>query len=589
MSLSGTYQRQLKTPIGYYGGKQNLLKEIIPLIPEHHTYVEPFFGGGAVYFGKHPSPMEIINDLNDNVINFYWVLKNQYKGLIKEVKGTLHSRSTQKLANSILYYPKYKNKIKRAWAFWVMCTQSYSNDPRKNAGFAYDTLGSTTKKVVNAKENLISNFGERLSKTQVECTNAIKVIKSRDSKDTFFYIDPPYVSSNCGSYSGYSLEDFKLLLDTLSSIKGKFLLSSYPEEVLLEYRKKKKWFSKDLVKRLSVYGKRKTAKHKKECLTANYNFMDSSFQSFKPTPTDKPKNMTISLNGISSKSIDNLEIRFINRFCNLHGRMKTRRQIKLFVNALQKAISSKEINRSSTYSSEIMEIQDDLIKLYRSFSSNPVIKVQIGKKKLLRYQKIVAEHMGSSSLNGPTSPYRNKIMNSTEIIKLDFEKLGFKNKWLKLVGDPSKGFTAMVYGKPKMGKSYLCVDFAGYLARNHGQVLYVAREEGIDDTLQKKLKDKKVAHPNLYVSDYLPSSLSDFDFVFLDSVNKLGLSPHQLEQIKNRNPNTSFIYIFQTTKQGNFRGGNEFQHDVDIVIEVPEKGKAVQYGRFNQGGEINIF
>lgn len=55
------------------------------------------------------------------------------------------------------------------------------------------------------------------------------------------------------------------------------------------------------------------------------------------------------------------------------------------------------------------------------------------------------------------------------------------------------------------------------------------------------------------------------------------------------NPTKSFIFIFQSTKDGHFRGANTFQHDVDVVVEVPEKGKAVQMGRFNQGGEIDIF
>lgn len=72
-------------------------------------------------------------------------------------------------------------------------------------------------------------------------------------------------------------------------------------------------------------------------------------------------------------------------------------------------------------------------------------------------------------------------------------------------------------------------------------------------------------------------------------MNKLGLEPEALEELKRDNPGKSFIYIFQSTKEGNFRGANQFQHDVDVVIEVPEKGKAVQFGRFNQGGEMEIF
>ncbi len=140
-----------------------------------------------------------------------------------------------------------------------------------------------------------------------------------------------------------------------------------------------------------------------------------------------------------------------------------------------------------------------------------------------------------------------------------------------------------------MGKSYLCIDFAGYLARNHGKVLYVAKEEGLDYTLQQKLQDKEVAHSNLFVASVLPDNLSAYDFIFLDSVNKLGLKPADLNRLKVSNPTKSFIFIFQSTKTGHFRGENSFQHDVDVVIEVPEKGRAVQMGRFNQGGQIEIF
>jgi hypothetical protein len=98
-----------------------------------------------------------------------------------------------------------------------------------------------------------------------------------------------------------------------------------------------------------------------------------------------------------------------------------------------------------------------------------------------------------------------------------------------------------------------------------------------------------VAHPNLTVADGIPADLSPYEFIFLDSVNKLGLSARDLEKLKSENKGKSFIYIFQATKAGKFKGNNEFQHDVDVVIEVPEKGKAIQFGRFNQGGELQIF
>ena len=66
--------QKLKTPISYYGGKQMMLPHILPLIPEHRTYVEPFFGGGAVFWMKPPSEYEVVNDINSRLITFYKAL-----------------------------------------------------------------------------------------------------------------------------------------------------------------------------------------------------------------------------------------------------------------------------------------------------------------------------------------------------------------------------------------------------------------------------------------------------------------------------------------------------------------------------------
>ena len=96
-------------------------------------------------------------------------------------------------------------------------------------------------------------------------------------------------------------------------------------------------------------------------------------------------------------------------------------------------------------------------------------------------------------------------------------------------------------------------------------------------------------HTNLFISDYLPEDLTKYDFIFLDSVTKLGLTPNDIEKLRKSNLGKSFIFVFQVTKDGHFRGRNDFQHDVDIVIEVLEHGRAVQFGRYNQGGEIQIF
>lgn len=115
----------LKTPISYYGGKQQMLRHILPLIPEHHLYCEPFLGGAAVFFGKRPAPVEIINDLNEELINFYAMAKMRFRELNKLVKGTLHSRKTHQRAWAIYCSPEGHDLITRAWATWVLSTQSF--------------------------------------------------------------------------------------------------------------------------------------------------------------------------------------------------------------------------------------------------------------------------------------------------------------------------------------------------------------------------------------------------------------------------------------------------------------------------------
>lgn len=291
--------------------------------------------------------------------------------------------------------------------------------------------------------------------------------------------------------------------------------------------------------------------------------------------------------------------KFVKRFLLLNRKTLQKKEIEGFLNDVQNAIKEKEITKDSVLSKEVQLIQSKLLSTVNKMERS--IKVELAsdtKRKLqLALNKLKAKpkprKQKRETLNGiekteVVDPKQN-LMNSIDFAKLHFNSIGFSGKWLNLIGDPSPGFTAMVFGRPKMGKSYLCVDFAGYLARNHGTVLYVANEEKLDATLQMKLNDKDVKHENLFVSDYLPEDLSKFQFIILDSVNKLGLSPQDLENLKRKNPGKSFIFIFQTTKDGKFKGANSYQHDVDVVIEVPERGRATQFGRFNQGGEMNIF
>lgn len=259
----------LKTPVTYYGGKQNMLRHILPKIPPHHTYIEPFFGGGAVFFSKPPSQAEVINDINHRLITFYKVLKYDFEDLLSKADETFHSRAQHK--ESGLIYKSQTDEITDplacAWSVWVQTNMSFAT--QIGSTFGYDRSGSSALRLFNKKKNLTDVFQERMKRVTIESYDALKVIKTYDSPETFFYLDPPYVSSDQGHYSGYTIEDFKALLDVCANMKGKFLISSYPEPLLVEYRSRFNWKAEDHEKTLAV-GPRKVPKKKVECLSWNF-------------------------------------------------------------------------------------------------------------------------------------------------------------------------------------------------------------------------------------------------------------------------------------------------------------------------------
>jgi DNA adenine methylase len=259
----------LKTPLSYYGGKQQLAALILGLIPEHRVYCEPFLGGAAIFFAKKPSKVEIINDTNGEIINFYEVLKRDFTALEKEITISLHSRKMHNHAWVIYQNPELFDRIKRAWAIWMLANSSYGC--MLDGGFGYDKItGGTTKKLANKKLNFTEDYAIRLQNAQIECCDALKVIRSRDSESAFFYCDPPYVGSDQGHYDGYTQEDFDGLLSLLESIKGKFLLSSFRNKALTEAIKRKGWYSFEIKMYCSMTNRSESPRSKVEVLTANY-------------------------------------------------------------------------------------------------------------------------------------------------------------------------------------------------------------------------------------------------------------------------------------------------------------------------------
>ena len=211
-------------------------------------------------------------------------------------------------------------------------------------------------------------------------------------------------------------------------------------------------------------------------------------------------------------------------------------------------------------------------------------KLQAKAQELLRLQR--DEEIEDSTSTG--------IMSSRDLKDYRYDNYDFEGKWLDLVGKPAKKFHMMVYGRPKQGKSYFCFDLAQYLS-NFGKVLYIAAEEGFSATLQKKLEDMGGDNDNLDFANFrdydtiknaLPGH--DYRFVVIDSVNYIRIEPEEIEQLKADNPRMALITVQQATKDGKFRGSQQYAHNCDIIIEVIQ-GVAHSTGRFAPPSEMAIF
>lgn len=258
---------KMKTPISYYGGKQSMLKHILPLIPAHTQYVEPFAGGAAVFWAKEPVRSEILNDKNGMVINFYEQLKTNYNKLKQLIDATPYSREAYKRAMVVYDCPYLFDPVIRAWALWVGTSQGFNHQIASWRSVS-QSGGKESRLNYNMRLNFSIELADRLKEVQLESKDAVALIKATDGSDTFFYVDPPYVEADQGHYGGYLQCHFDALLDALAGIRGKFLLSSYPNAKLSEMVKECGWQQRGVDMVLSASNSKK---RKVEMLTWNYD------------------------------------------------------------------------------------------------------------------------------------------------------------------------------------------------------------------------------------------------------------------------------------------------------------------------------
>jgi len=223
----------MKSPLVWLGGKGRLAERINGLLPRperHLTYVEPFAGGASILFSRKPSGIEVINDANSELVNFFMTLRDHGEELREYLQNTPYSREVFNELRDM----KELEAIPRAARFFYLSRASFmasgaTGDRKPSWAYARidDNRARSVKAVVD--ENLLA-VRDRLRHVYVEHDDAIAVIRRFDFENAIFYCDPPYLPETRTNSGGYAdeLESHDELLDTLMSVQGMVAVSGYP-------------------------------------------------------------------------------------------------------------------------------------------------------------------------------------------------------------------------------------------------------------------------------------------------------------------------------------------------------------------------
>jgi DNA repair protein RadC len=290
-----------------------------------------------------------------------------------------------------------------------------------------------------------------------------------------------------------------------------------------------------------------------------------------------------------------LSVQYIKRYIGMYGAKDMFERADRLLTNINIAIKKKKITSKDMYYDRINTIQ----KVLNNFISKEnavlypeavnlkgltgIAGVDLPKKKSLVVNKSL------SGINDNVIPSRKAnsnalpdgIVSSEQLKNMKFDNLEFSGDWKELIGNPSKPFHIMIYGLPGSGKSTQSVNFVKYMANNHEfKVLYLAKEEGVSNTIQEKFKRLNAFHPNIFITADMPDDLSFFDLLVIDSVNEMNMTPDDIRKIQETYPNLSTWQIFKATKEGKFLGQSDFGHLCQTELVCSEGSCQAHKNRF---------
>jgi DNA adenine methylase len=233
--------RRLRSPISWFGGKGMLVPRLLPLIPPHHTYCEPFGGGASLLVAKPPSPVEVYNDINSDLVNFFRVLRDpcKFEQFYQLAKLTPYSREEFNRFRSDWRsgWSSCPDDVVRAYRWYVVARMSFSGEFGRSWGYSVATSRWGMANAVSQWLSIIDMLpaiSDRVKRVQIEHGDWHAILERYDSPDTLFYVDPPFVKATrrSGRYV-HEMEDeaHENLVKALRNIQGKVLLSGYRHNI----------------------------------------------------------------------------------------------------------------------------------------------------------------------------------------------------------------------------------------------------------------------------------------------------------------------------------------------------------------------
>jgi DNA adenine methylase len=221
--------KMLNSPFKWVGGKSRLRKPIIDLLPEHTCYVEPFAGAAWVLFGKPPSQVEVLNDVDQDLITFFRVLKSSPEELLASFEWELASRAEfERLA---ALRSDELSDVERAHRFYYLIMAGWGGELNYPRFATSITDGGHGNRLIGAlktlRERMLPIY-ERLRTVIIENLDWRECIERYDRANTVIYLDPPYPENGCNyAHNMRSWEEHHELAERLSRAKCKWMLSSY--------------------------------------------------------------------------------------------------------------------------------------------------------------------------------------------------------------------------------------------------------------------------------------------------------------------------------------------------------------------------